>query len=98
MLLELTHETIFEYTEPVSEVFVEFRQTPLTDGSQHLLQHRQRVHPGRPIRQYVDCFGNTVSYFNITEPLSRIEISFDSVVETFPSQQRGQPLPAPAGS
>ncbi len=88
MLLELTHETTFLYDQPVSEVYMEFRLTPLTDGAQHLLQHRQRVAPLRPVRQYVDAFGSTVSYFNLLNRHEKIEVYFDSVVETFPSASR----------
>jgi transglutaminase-like putative cysteine protease len=89
MLLELTHDTVFEYSAPVCETYMEFRLTPVTDGSQHLLQHRQRVSPSRPVRQYVDALGNTVSYFNLLSEEERIEVSFDSVVETFPTAFRG---------
>jgi transglutaminase-like putative cysteine protease len=89
MLLEITHENVFQYGAPVSESFLELRLTPLTDGSQHLLQHRQRVTPAAPMRQYVDALGNTVTYFNHMAPLDRIEVGFDSVVETLPTRCRG---------
>ena len=68
---------------------MEFRLTPLTDSAQHLLQHRQRVTPSRPVRQYVDALGNTVSYFNLVGIQERIEVSFDSIVETHPVHFRG---------
>jgi transglutaminase-like putative cysteine protease len=92
MLLELTHETVFEYSEPVRGSYMELRLTPITDASQHLLQHRQRITPGNVVRQYVDGWGNTVSYFNLIDPHDRIEVVFDSVVETYPTRHRGQPL------
>jgi len=93
MLMELTHETVFEYSEPVSEAYMEFRLTPLTDSSQHLLQHRPRVSPHRPVRNYVDGLGNTVSYFNLLAPHDRIEVCFDSLVETYSLPFRGHALP-----
>jgi transglutaminase-like putative cysteine protease len=89
MLLELTHETTFEYTEPASEAYMEFRLTPVTDRLQHVLQHRYRVTPVRPVRQYADAYGNTVTYFNFLEPHTRVEVRFDSVVETYPTPFRG---------
>ncbi|MFN3652005.1 MAG: transglutaminase domain-containing protein [Armatimonadota bacterium] len=95
MLLELTHQTVFEYSEPVSVSYLEFRQTPLTDSSQHLLQHRQRVVPQRPVRQYVDALGNTVSHLNVLERQTRIEVAFDSLVQTYPTRYRGKPIPPP---
>src|SRR4051812_1227074 len=92
MLLELTHETHFEYDTPISETYMEFRLTPLTDTSQHLLQHRQRATPSVPVRQYVDAFGNTVSYLNLLIPHGKVEVSFDSVVETYGPPFRGEGL------
>jgi transglutaminase-like putative cysteine protease len=83
MLVEISHQNMFEYAEPVSETHLEFRMTPLTDGRQHLLLHRTRVAPQRRVRDYVDVWGNTVSYLNLLEPLTRLVVSCDSVVETF---------------
>lgn len=93
MLLEITHHNTFEYSEPVSESHVEFRLTPLTDGSQHLLQHRQRSNPATSIRQYRDGLGNTVTYLNYMDAHERLEVVFESVVETFPSRYRGNGIP-----
>ncbi len=93
MLLEITHDTLFEYSQPVSESYMEFRLTPLTDSSQHLLQHRQRVTPAARVRQYLDAWGNTVSYFNVIAPQERLEVGFSSLVETHPTPYRGPGLP-----
>jgi transglutaminase-like putative cysteine protease len=93
MLIEITHENVFEYEGPVSESYLEFRMTPLTDAMQHLLQHRARVTPPGPVRQYVDAWGNTVSYVNVLEPLTRLEVSCDSVVETFAARNREPAIP-----
>lgn len=90
MLVELSHETTFQYDEPVSEVYVEMRLSPVTDSCQHLLQHRYRVTPACPIRQYVDAYGNTVSYFNHNGAVEKLTVTFDSVVEAFRSPYRGQ--------
>lgn len=95
MLLELTHETVFEYAEPVCESYMEFRLTPLSDAKQHVLQHRQRVTPARTIRQYTDAYGNVVNYFNLLDPHSRVEVRFDSVVETHDGCFRGE-APGPS--
>jgi transglutaminase-like putative cysteine protease len=92
MLLELTHETVFEYAEPVTEAYMEFRLTPLSDSKQHVLQHRQSVTPARSIRQYTDAYGNVVNYFNLLDPHTRVEVRFDSVVETHDDCLRGDAL------
>jgi transglutaminase-like putative cysteine protease len=89
MILEIIHDTIFEYDAPVTDSYVELRLTPLVDRSQHLLEHRPHVVPPCPVRQYVDFLGNTVSYFNLLEAHTRMEIRFESLVETFPYPYRG---------
>lgn len=94
MLVELGHETTFQYDEPVSEVYVEMRLSPVTDSCQHLLQHRYRVTPACPIRQYVDAYGNTVSYFNHNGAVDKLTVTFDSVVEAFRAPYRGQGMGA----
>lgn len=98
MLLELTHETVFDYKPAAYETFMELRLTPVSDSTQQLLQHRQRVTPVRPMRQYRDCYGNTVSYFNVVDRMERIEVRFDSVVETYESPYRPQPGHVPTDS
>jgi transglutaminase-like putative cysteine protease len=89
MLLELTHVTVFDYAEPVTEAYMEFRLTPLSDSKQHVLQHQQRVTPARSIRQYTDAYGNVVNYFNLLDPHTQVEVRFDSVVETHEACVRG---------
>jgi transglutaminase-like putative cysteine protease len=92
MLLEISHNTTFQYSETVTESYLELRLTPLTDTSQHLLQHRQRVTPARPIRQYSDSWGTAVSYFNVLPAHESVEVAFESVVETQPVRTRGHGL------
>ena len=98
MLFELTHETVFEYAPAAYETFMELRLTPVSDSTQQLLQHRERVTPSRPMRQYRDCYGNTVSYFNMVERQERIEVRFDSVVETYESPYRPLSVDAPSAT
>jgi transglutaminase-like putative cysteine protease len=83
MLFELQHQTVFEYSDPVSESYMEFRLTPATDTCQRVVQSRQFASPAKQTRQYVDHVGNTVTYFNVLFPHDRVEVNFESVVETF---------------
>ena len=94
MLVHITHSNLFEYTEPVTESTVEFRLTPFTDVSQHLLQHRQRSTPPCKMRQYADRLGNTVTYLSLLPAHTRLEVVFESVVETHAVHFRGRPLGA----
>lgn len=96
MLLELIHETIFDYAEPVSEAYMEFRLTPVSDSQQRVLQHRRRVTPHRTVSDYSDAYGNTVSYFNLLEPHTHVEVRFESAVETCQVPFRGEVLGAEA--
>lgn len=91
MLLEITHTNRFRYSQPVSGSHLEFRLTPLTDGSQHLLQHRRRVEPVQPVGEYVDYLGNQVVTFCVPHSHTSLEVVFESLVETFPTTYRGQP-------
>lgn len=90
MLLELIHETAFEYSEPVSEAYMEFRLTPVSDSQQRVLQHRRRVTPHRTLSDYSDAYGNAVSYFNLMEPHTHVGVRFESVVETCQVPFRGE--------
>src|SRR4030095_8027214 len=72
---------------------MEFRLTPLTDGSQHLIQHRHRVRPARPVRQYVHALWNNATYFTLPTQQARSEATSYSVVRTCPVTFRGAAVP-----
>lgn len=82
MLLNVKHETVFSYSAPVAESCMEFRLTPATDANQKVISHRREVRGARTIRQHMDSWGNTVSYFTISAPHTEVEVVFESVVET----------------
>lgn len=92
MLLEIVHHNVFRYSVPVRESYLEFRLTPVTDASQHLLQRREKMSPARVLRQYPDAWGNTVSYTNILGAYDHIEVTFEHVVETYSCHCRGHGL------
>lgn len=88
MIFELKHETLFEYNAPVSESYLEFRLSPATDSCQRVLQHRCHVSPSRAVRHHLDYLGNTVTTFNILHIHERIQVTFESLVETFTGARR----------
>lgn len=92
MLFELKHETLFEYSAPVTESYMEFRLSPVTDSCQRVLQHRCHVSPNRVVRHHLDHLGNTVTTFNILSAQDRIAVTFESLVETFKGLRRTGPL------
>ncbi|MCU0315714.1 MAG: transglutaminase family protein [Fimbriimonadaceae bacterium] len=81
MLFELKHETLFEYSEPVTDSMMEFRLTPKTDAKQKVIIHQSRVVPARSTRRYLDGWGNTVTTVNIPFSHQKVEVVFESVVE-----------------
>ena len=84
MELSLYHETTFEYEGPVRDNINEVRLRPLTDALQTTLDFRLTTVPRSDPRSYIDCFGNIVHTFDISEPHSRLVITAASRVITTP--------------
>jgi transglutaminase-like putative cysteine protease len=82
VILEIQHETKFEYSEPASEALTEVRMEPATDGAQSLHSFHLAVTPQTEMFRYHDGFGNRVHHFNLLPPHSVVRILAASVVET----------------
>jgi transglutaminase-like putative cysteine protease len=82
MILEIQHETVMEYSQPVSEWLCELRMEPMSDRVQRC--HSFQITIGQPatISHYVDGFGNRVHHFNLLAPPTTLRILAASVVET----------------
>lgn len=93
MLLHLLHRTTFAYAGPVRDSFNEVRLHPVNDATQQCRSFDLRLTPAGEIREYDDLYGNTVHYFDITEPHTKLVIEAVSVIETTPSAQR-PPVPS----
>ena len=91
MKLQIEHETIFTYTNPVHEAVGEARLRPRDDAGQRLLTFRLALDPQTPFDRVADRFGNTIHCYSMLPPHKRMVVTATSVVET-----RAEPLtPAP---
>jgi transglutaminase-like putative cysteine protease len=93
MLISLLHRTTFAYTGKARDSFNEVRLKPMDDANQICRRFELRVDPPAQAREYVDFYGNTVQYFDISAEHSRLVIEAVSEVETTPNAAR-PPVPA----
>ena len=92
MQISLLHRTTFAYAGKAHDSFNEVRLRPLDDASQTCRSFDLRVDPSAQIREYVDFYGNTVHYFDISEGHTKLVIEAVSEVETTPNAVR-PPVP-----
>jgi transglutaminase-like putative cysteine protease len=92
MFISLLHRTTFIYAGNAHDSFNEVRLKPLDDATQSCRSFELRVEPATQIRDYVDFYGNTVHYFDITEGHGKLVIEAVSEVETTPNIAR-PPVP-----
>src|SRR5260370_35973053 len=84
MILEVQHETRFEYTEPVREAMTEVRLDPQSDADQSCHSFHLEVRPPAEVFRYQDGFGTRVHHSNLMTAHAEISIRAASVVETHP--------------
>jgi transglutaminase-like putative cysteine protease len=92
MLINLLHRTTFVYAGNARDSFNEVRLKPVDDANQACRSFELKIDPATPHREYVDFYGNTVQYFDVTAEHSRLMIEAVSEVETTPTAARG-PVP-----
>jgi transglutaminase-like putative cysteine protease len=88
MLISLLHRTTFAYASKAQDSFNEVRLRPLDDATQACRSFDLRVEPATQLRDYVDFYGNTVHYFDVAEPHTKLVIEAVSDVETTPNGSR----------
>jgi transglutaminase-like putative cysteine protease len=90
MRLQVTHETRYDYVPAVEIAQHMAYLQPLDTPYQQLLAHSLDIQPApAQIRQTVDVFGNTRSFFSLQAPHTQLEVTAHSVVQT-----SAQPLPS----
>lgn len=82
MLLRISHETRFTYSEPVAETIFEARMAPQSDEDQTVLGYRLRTAPRGPVTTYRDGFGNRVDLFNLQSSYRELVVIATSFVRT----------------
>jgi transglutaminase-like putative cysteine protease len=84
MILEVQHETRFEFSDPVTELLTEVRMEPASDGDQSCHSYHLEITPVTSVFRYQDGFGNRVHHFNLLAPHRELRILSASIVETHP--------------
>ena len=82
MKLEVRHRTRYRYGSPVTESFNEVRLRPSSDRRQACERFLLRVVPPVRLRHYFDLHSNHVSFFDVAEPHTSLEIESLASVET----------------
>ncbi|WP_051689820.1 transglutaminase family protein [Pelobacter seleniigenes] len=82
IVLEVTHQTSFRYSNAVSQSHNELRMSPIDTGLQQVLERHILIDPAVAQREHRDHFGNLVSRFNILEPHQQLDITSTAKVET----------------
>ena len=85
MLYRTHHATTYLYGEPVSLCHNEVRLTPRAAAGQVVLEHTLSIQPQpETVTTRTDYFGNTVNFFCVDEPHTRLQIVAESLVEVIP--------------
>ena len=84
MILEIQHETRFEYAEPAMEALTELHLEPVTDADQTCHSFHLAIAPPTEVFRYQDGFGNRVHHFNLLTSHDRVSTLGASVVVTHP--------------
>lgn len=96
MRYRVSHRTVYEYSAPVGNSLGIAHVSPRALPWQHVSAHEIAVDPGPDdIRTDHDAYGNDVTYFHVTDPHERLEISATSDVEVEAVEYDADALAAP---
>ncbi|MDQ1481714.1 MAG: hypothetical protein QOI44_2575, partial [Actinomycetota bacterium] len=79
--MAIEHVTTYDYEGDVLASYNEARISPARDAGQMVLNHRVDVTPPVSVMRYTDCWGTSVSAFDVHEPHRRLVIAGTSLVE-----------------
>jgi transglutaminase-like putative cysteine protease len=82
MKYRITHQTVYNYSEPASLCHNEAHLIPRDDTTQQCLTHQLQIEPLPAIQHHrQDFFGNWVTYFSIQTPHQVLTVTASSEVE-----------------
>ncbi len=85
MRLQVTHETLYAYAQPVKTAQHLAHLKPLDLPWQRLLRHALTISPQpAQVREVADVWGNTRSFFSLQSAHAQLRVVADSLVETSP--------------
>ena len=88
MILEVQHETRFEYSTAVQDATIELRMEPANNPEQACHTFHLDISPSAELFRYQDGFGNRVHHFNVLGAYNRLRILAAAVIETQPPETR----------
>jgi transglutaminase-like putative cysteine protease len=81
MYYTVTHQTSFEYSQPISESIMEVFMQPRTEGVQRCLRFKLQTYPRARIFEQRDHLGNAIHFFDIPAQHQRLVLAAESLVE-----------------
>ena len=98
MLLHVVHETSYRYSPAVENAHHMVHLKPASHGGQTVLNYALHVEPAPvQLRETVDAFGNTRTYFSLQTAHDVLTVVADSVVSTSPGRSLQAGMPSLAG-
>lgn len=95
VVIEVEHETRYEYAAPVAQALHLAWLQPLHDERQRLLRHELLIDPAPPERiEQTDAFGNRRVFFGLTRPHRELSVRATSRVRLTPRPAAGRESPA----
>ncbi|MEO1288850.1 MAG: transglutaminase family protein [Chloroflexota bacterium] len=89
MYYAISHLTLYQYSEPISDSVMELRMHPRSDGIQRVIRFNLNVSPDTRIFSIKDYLNNTIHHFNIPALHESLAIKAEAIVEV------KQPPPLP---
>lgn len=81
MRLQIRHDTIYRYDQPVNGVIQMLRLTPRNHDGQFVNNWRVDISADCPLTHHVDAFGNTTHTFTADGPLDELVVHVEGIVE-----------------
>jgi transglutaminase-like putative cysteine protease len=92
----IVHTTTYSFDDTVSPCKAEAHLKPRNLAHQHCEFHQLVIRPlAHVVREYIDTFGNSVSYFEIAAQFLTLAVTAISVVEVSQSQNQEQSASSP---
>lgn len=88
MHLRILHRTTFTYAGKAQDSFNEVRLRPMNSATQFCREFALHLTPAASPRDYDDFNGNTIHYFDLAAPHSKLVIEAVSTVDTTPLAAR----------
>ncbi len=85
MYYAITHLTIYQYSQPITDSVMEIRMQPVSNHRQRCVRFNLDVSPDSKVFAHRDYLENTMHTFNIPAPHERLAIKAEALVEVKPT-------------